>query len=186
MQASTGLAVGTAGQMHAALTNVRDSSGHALAEVRSLVGALRDQDTGTDVSGDVTTIPSLADAARESGVGLCAQLPDAATLARWQEQWPAQPRLTVLRVVQEGLTNIIKHGGSHPQAELIVREQGADVVVQVRNDHAGAVSDAGFGLAGLHERVQLAGGTLEAGPDQDGFGVRAAIPTTMPEHRDQP
>lgn len=179
VQAGTGLAVGTTEQMGEALRSVRDSSGHALTEIRSLVGALRDQDTGpatSGVAGDVTTIPTLIAAAGAAGVVLTADVPGPEVLARWQNCWSAQSRLTALRVVQEALTNVIKHGGTAPRARLRVAEQDGSVVVEVRNDHAGPGSDAGFGLVGLRERVLLAEGTFHAGPDPDGFGLRATIP----------
>jgi signal transduction histidine kinase len=81
--------------------------------------------------------------------------------------------------VQEALTNVHRHAGSARTAvELEVT--GESVVVSVRNaiaKLAGRREGGGRGLAGIGERVRLLGGTLEAGPDADGWVLRAVVPT---------
>lgn len=198
VQASTGLALGTADAQRDALGNVRDASRAALAEVRSMVRGLRDAPTAgasdatlpggpaagatsaeadlTAVSGDLSRLRRLARTARDAGVDLDAHLPDDATLAAWQDAWPASVRLTVLRVVQEGLTNVLKHGGDRPRARLGVAASGERVRVEIANDRRASGGEPGYGLLGLRERVTLAGGVLEAGPDADGFRLTATIP----------
>lgn len=180
VQAATALAIGTETQMRDSLTGVRDASKGALDELRSLVTVLRDDSTTTEVSGDLRRIPTLLAEATRAGVVLDTDVPDEATLQRWQERWAAPARLAVVRLVQETLSNVMKHGGPAPHTRLRIIEDTGGCVVEVRNDARAQGDSSGFGLAGLRERAMLAGGRLDAGPDGDGFRVRARIPTTSP------
>jgi signal transduction histidine kinase len=87
--------------------------------------------------------------------------------------------------VQEGLTNVLKHGGRGP-ARVTMRwsQELLEVEVANRVDGAGAVRDAllgsGQGLVGMRERVALCGGVLRAGPVGRGFVVRARLPRERP------
>lgn len=188
VQAGTGLAIGTEAQLRTALTTVRDTSGAALQEVRALLHVLR-EDPGAVVAGDLTHLATLVEQARTAGVRLDARLPDEATLAGWQQTWPAQLRLTVLRAVQEGLTNVIRHGGPAARARLALIHDGDTLTVRLDNDR-GPGDDPGagvggrgaghhlpgYGLAGLRERVALADGTLQAGPVPGGFRLSVTVP----------
>jgi len=91
---------------------------------------------------------------------------------------PAGIDLSAYRIVQEGLTNALKHAhGSH--AEVVVRYVDDGVEVEVADDGTGSGSAEldGHGLAGMRERVALFGGTLDAGPrDGGGFLLRAQLP----------
>ena len=163
MQASTVLAIGTEQQMRESLTGVRDASKGALDELRSLVTVLRNDAPGTEVAGYLRTIPELLETARRAGVDIAADLPDATTLAGWQQDWPAAVRLAVVRVVQEGLGNVLKHGGS--SAQLGIRCGDDAVVVEVRDPGADSVTrervdGSGHGLIGMRERVAVFGGQL--------------------------
>lgn len=175
VQASTGLALGEPEPMREALGNVRQASRAALAELRSLVDLLR-ADPGTSVSGDLLHLLTLVQSTRNAGVTLDTSLPDEAALQQWQETWPAQTRLTVLRIVQEALTNVLKHGGDHIHGRLDVTAAEGWVRVEVTNDHAEPNLQPGFGLVGLRERVTLAGGSLEASRQGAGFRLQAKIP----------
>nr|WP_037837942.1 histidine kinase [Streptomyces sp. NRRL S-337] len=97
---------------------------------------------------------------------------------------PAEAGLAVRRVAQEALTNVRKHA---PGARVNVRlDYGADDVgLEVRDDggrrrdpalSALSVSGSGYGLLGMRERAELLGGTLESGPDEEGFVVRLRVP----------
>ncbi len=101
---------------------------------------------------------------------------------------PKGVELSVYRVVQEGLTNVIKHAGP-ARAAVTVRYEPSAVEVEVVDDGRGAAAppaaatadggggDGGHGLLGMRERVALWGGTLAAGPRSGGgFGVRARLP----------
>ncbi|MFI6685976.1 sensor histidine kinase [Streptomyces sp. NPDC050485] len=94
---------------------------------------------------------------------------------------PAEASQTVRRVAQEALTNVRKHA---PGAVVAVRLEYLphEVALEVR-DSGGrssaaelAVSGSGYGLLGMRERAELLGGTLEAGPDEEGFVVRLRVP----------
>ena len=177
VQANTALAIGTEEQMRDSLLGVRDASKSALDEVRSLVGVLRDDSGAREVTGDLTRLPGLLAEASGAGLDVRADLPDETTLLTWQERWPAAVRLAVVRVTQEALSNVLKHGGPSPRARVRVAEENGECVVEVTNDARRQGDSSGFGLVGLRERVTLAGGHLAAGPDGEGFAVLARIPT---------
>jgi signal transduction histidine kinase len=85
---------------------------------------------------------------------------------------------TVYRFVQETLTNVVKHARANT-ARVRIEAVEAEIVVEVRDDGRGFDTTArtdGFGLAGIRERVYLAGGTLELHSDQEGTMVRAQLP----------
>lgn len=174
VQAATALTIGTEEQMRDSLTGVREASQGALDEVRSLLHALRDE-PARDVSGDLSRLPELVTETRSAGVDLTADLPSDDTLTEWNNTVPASSRLALVRVVQESLSNVIKHGGPDPKATLQVsRDDPCEV--RVSNDQRGQGDSSGFGLEGLRERVRLVGGTYTAGPDGDGFTITAQIP----------
>jgi signal transduction histidine kinase len=84
----------------------------------------------------------------------------------------------IYRLVQESLTNVVKHAQAH-SVRVSVRAAGDRVEVEVEDDGVGfdpAASTSGFGLAGMRERVYLAGGTLEVVPSDVGTTVRASLP----------
>jgi signal transduction histidine kinase len=95
---------------------------------------------------------------------------------------PAPVELTAYRVVQESLTNAVKHAG--PARVVVALRYASDhLVVEVTDDGHGAAapppSGARLGLVGMRERVEMIDGTLHAGPGQDGgFAVRATLPVT--------
>ena len=87
--------------------------------------------------------------------------------------------LAAYRIVQEALTNVVKHA-SASRAAVRVREQAGGLTVEVRDDGCGAsgrATGSGHGHVGMRERVALYGGTFEAGPDESGgFRVHAHFP----------
>jgi signal transduction histidine kinase len=85
---------------------------------------------------------------------------------------------TVYRLVQEALTNVVKHAQASNVRVVVVASDG-EVTVEVHDDGVGFTQDrpaTGFGLAGMRERVFLAGGTLEVASGSDGTVVRARLP----------
>ncbi|MGJ3507455.1 sensor histidine kinase [Enemella sp. A6] len=183
VQANTGLALGGEAQLREALTGVRDASRTALNELRSLVSVLRDNASDQGVSGDLLRVPALAAEAEASGVRLTSDLPGEETLQRWQQDWPAPVRLAVVRIVQEGLSNVIKHGGPEPRATLTLAEEGGACRVEITNDAVARGESGGYGLPGLRERVALSGGTITSGTRGDGFELRVSLPVEGEEDR---
>ncbi|GAB2502343.1 sensor histidine kinase [Nocardiopsis aegyptia] len=156
---------------------IRTTGREALAELRGILGVLRD-DTGAEAP--TAPQPVLADLDRLveewRGAGM--------TVVRTGEglvpDLPAQVQRTAFRVVQEGLTNAAKHA---PGARVTVdlRTEPGGLAVEVSNGPATVRSApppaGGFGLTGLHERVTLAGGTLTSGRRFDGgWRLRAIVP----------
>jgi signal transduction histidine kinase len=99
---------------------------------------------------------------------------------------PAGVDLSAYRIVQEALTNVVKHAGP-ARAQVAVGYRDHEVTVEVTDDGRGAVTSAsdgrvgtGHGLIGMRERVQAFGGDLEVGPGPDGgFRVAARLPLAV-------
>ena len=92
---------------------------------------------------------------------------------------PAGVDLAAYRIVQEALTNVLKHAGPST-ARVVVRSAGGAVDVEVRDDGRGQnghrAAGGGHGLVGMRERAALYGGSVEAGsPPDGGFRVRARL-----------
>lgn len=178
VQAATALALGDPAGGRAALATIRDVSRQALAETRAVVHMLRTTET-MDVSGELRTIVEVVDQVRAAGVQVECDLPDAAVLDGWQQQWPVATRLAVVRLVQESLTNVLRHGGK--QASLTLGVDGSRVTLQVSNPLRAdePPHPPGFGLVGMRERVDLLGGSFAAGAVGERFLVTATIPVSQ-------
>jgi signal transduction histidine kinase len=163
-----------------ALFDAHTTARAALTDLKRLMTVLRDpatmhDETGAtvvDTGGLTTAIATAVARTRAAGVTV-----DAEVDAGIRELGTMQ-RLAVLRVVQEGLTNVVKHAGEHPHASLVVRA-GADAVrIAVHDDGPGALTGKpGFGLVGMRERVELLGGSMHAGGRSLGWSLEVAIPT---------
>jgi signal transduction histidine kinase len=149
-----------------------------LIELRGVLNALGD-DAGSDGTDPaLAPTPRLADAAV-----LVAELRDAGLDLDFRQegdlaQLPIGVDLAAYRVLQEALTNALRHAaGAKVTARVDVT--GDDVVLEVRDSGADlprTVDGTGRGLLGMRERVRLYGGEVESGPDGAGFRVRARIP----------
>jgi signal transduction histidine kinase len=163
-----------------ALAAIEATSRAALEELRRLLGVLRQED---EPQGALAPVPGLADLdsllAEVGKAGLAVRLQINGT----RPQLPAGVDLSAYRIVQEALTNVVKHAGP-AHAQVVVGYRDHDVTVEVIDDGRGAVTSAsdgrvgsGHGLIGMHERVQAFGGDLEAGPRPGGgFRVAARLP----------
>jgi signal transduction histidine kinase len=163
-----------------ALAAIEATSRAALTELRRLLGVLR-QDS--EVQASLTPVPGLANLdsllAEVGKVGLAVRVRVEGTPL----QLPAGVDLSAYRIVQEALTNVVKHAGpAHAQVTIGYRDQ--EVTVEVTDDGRGAVPPAsdgrvetGHGLIGMRERVAAFNGDLEAGPRPGGgFRVAARLP----------
>ena len=154
----------------------------SLSDIRQVLGRLReDEPVGHFAVSPSLVGPSLGDllalVARVEAAGLPIRL----TLDPEVDLLDPGVVLAAYRVVQEALTNVLKHAGASTAWVRVARE-GDDVQVEVRDDGAGSASvGQGYGLAGMRVRVSAYGGQLDAGPtDGGGYRVRARIPASAP------
>jgi signal transduction histidine kinase len=135
-----------------------------------------------DDLGLLPAIKALVDRRREGGLEIASELvlPDS---ERGGEGLAPELETTVYRLVQEALTNVVKHAQAST-ARVKVGIADGEVIVEVKDDGVGfdpGAQTAGFGLAGMNERVYLAGGTLELTSDPTGSLLRARLPVQAPE-----
>jgi signal transduction histidine kinase len=166
-------------QAEVALEAISRTSGQALDELRSTLAMVRR--TGTDAGR--SPVPGLArlDELRrrmaEAGVHV--------RLENSGEPLAALPLavdLTGYRIIQESLTNVLRHSGAG-QAVVGIRYEAESVLITIANAVTGySPGDGGFGIPGMRERVLALGGEFAAGPSpgHDGFEVRARLPTGGP------
>jgi signal transduction histidine kinase len=139
--------------------------GRAMTDLKSLVGVLRD--------GSVESLDGLDRlAAQMRAAGLQVSLNEFGDRA----DVPAPVATAIYRVVQESLTNTVRHAQAHKVA-ITLRYAPQSVVVDVQDDGSATADMAdGHGISGMRERVAALGGALTAGPGRTGFSVRATIP----------
>jgi DNA-binding NarL/FixJ family response regulator/signal transduction histidine kinase len=147
----------------------------AVADLRSLMDALRDPhgpESAARPPGEDTTdgIEGLVERTRAAGLDITVETSGDTSAV------PAHVALAVHRVVQESLTNTVRHAGAR-HATVVLRVGADRVDVRVRDDGTGPAPDAapGHGIAGMRERVTALGGALTTGPGPDGT-ARGARP----------
>ncbi len=180
-----------------ALETVESVGREAMAEMRRLVGVLREPDgqrASLEPSPGLGQVDRLAEQFRSSG------LPVSVTVTGDPRELPGGVDLTAYRLLQEGLTNSLRHASGASHAEVVIAYdpdavrlevvddgpggRGSGAGVGVRGSDAdvgdGVDGDAagGNGLVGMRERVAVYGGSLRAGPRADGgFELVAVLPT---------
>jgi signal transduction histidine kinase len=160
----------------ATLEKIENSGRQALAETRRLLGVLRDpaEETGLAPQPGIGDLDGLAASVRAAGLPVKLRIDgDLAPL-------PAAVDVSVYRIVQEALTNVLKHAGP-ARADVTIGCAREAITIEVTDDGTGEagnqVTAAGHGLAGMRERAAVFGGELAAGPRPDGgFAVRARLP----------
>jgi signal transduction histidine kinase len=157
-----------------ALLVVEQTGREALAEMRRLVGVLRRPEEAPALAPQPSLqhVDKLVAQTREAG------LPVELRIEGEPVPLPAGVDLTAYRLVQEGLTNAVKHARAD-HAEVLVRYADGDVEITVSDDGRGGGDGdgSGHGLVGMRERVSVYGGDLEAGPrNGGGFVLRARLP----------
>jgi Signal transduction histidine kinase len=185
----------------AALVAIRDASRDALAELRAEVEALRtgpvlgDRGRGGEAPGDrgeagegprrpqpgLADLPALVDRMRSAGLPVTLDGPPSAV-----DVTPAVD-LAAYRIVQEALTNVLRHAGPRASAWVTVRVTGDRLQIEVRDNGVGDPLDrvgrgpvSGHGLAGMRTRAASVGGELTAAPlDPAGFLVTASLPLSV-------
>jgi signal transduction histidine kinase len=166
-----------------ALAAIETTSRAALTEMRRLLGVLRQEGephAALAPAPGLDDLPSLIEQVREAGLDVTlSMLGDVPEVS-------APVDLTTYRIVQEALTNILKHGG--PRAQVRITYSDQEVYVEVLDDGrartsrpAAARSDLGHGLIGMRERVAVFGGRLSAGA-RPGGGYRVAAHLPLSPH----
>jgi signal transduction histidine kinase len=172
-------------QAREALEAISTTSRGTLTEMRRLLGVLRDGEGERShaPAPGLGDLPSLIEDVRRAGVPVSLTMtglddcPDHGTA----ECAHAGVELSAYRVVQEALTNVIKHAGATSQVDVAVRYVPGGIEVEIADDGRGAAALAttpgGHGLLGMRERVELWGGDLSVGPAAGGgYRVRANLP----------
>jgi signal transduction histidine kinase len=158
-----------------ALLAIEHTGRGALTEMRRMLGVLR---TGEAQDGPLTPQPSLehldrlVEHVRQAGLAVDLEVEGSPV------PLAAGVDLSAYRIVQEGLTNTLKHAGPDAAAHVVVRYRPDQIELEVSNSGLAADNgDGGHGLVGMRERVALYGGTLAVGPGDDGgYVVRACLP----------
>jgi len=163
-----------AGPERDALRNVEQTGRTALAEMRTLLGAMRSDGDPLELAPQ----PGLGDLDALLADVRAAGLPVRMRIEGEQLELPRAIDLSAYRIVQEGLTNSLKHAGAH-QADVAVRYGANEVQVEVRDDGRGPATDDGLGhgLIGIKERVKIYGGDMKVGAASGGgFVLEARLP----------
>ncbi len=177
VQAGMGLALldSDPQQARTALTTIRTASKEALGEVRQVLETLRapGEAPRTPAPG-LARLADLVEQARSAGLSVATE-----TEGR-RRDLPSQTDLAAFRIVQEALTNTVRHSAARTATlRLAYREEEFEVTVDDPGPAAerGPRGSGGNGLVGMRERATALGGALEAGPRADGgFRVRARLP----------
>jgi len=171
-------------QSIAAMQTVSATGREALAEMRGLLGVLRDADSETSRRPQ----PGIEELSRLVGHVRAAGLPVTLAVEGDAAALPAGAQLTVFRLVQEALTNSLKHAGPKARAAVTLRCDAAGVDVEISDDGSGerppAQGGHGLGLSGMRERAAVYAGTVEAGPlSGGGWRVHTRLAVESPGAR---
>ena len=158
-----------------AMEAVEHAGRQALDELRHLLGVLRPSADGGSLGPQpgLTDVPRLVDQFREAGLDVSLSVSGATT------DLPARVDLSAYRIVQEALTNVLKHAGPGAQSDVRVSIDDGAVAIEISDDGQAVTSlpGSGHGIMGMRERALLLGGSLSAGPRAGGgFRVAAHLP----------
>jgi signal transduction histidine kinase len=177
-------------QAREALTIIETTTRRSLREMRLLVGVLRD---AGDHAAELSPVPGLGDLDRlvatmaEAGVAVDVHIDGTARAL------PPAADLSAYRIVQEALTNVVRHAGP-TRARVQIGYRSDEVSIEVTDDGPSGPGSPpgiprtgrGHGLIGMRERAALFGGQLAAGPCAAGFRVEASLPTNSLHNSDIP
>lgn len=154
-----------------ALVAIQDTGRQALTDLRHMLGLVREDDTlGFAPRPGLQELDALVDEMRSAGV------PIEVEIRGTPRRLPAGVDLSAFRILQEALTNVLKHAGD-ARARVVVAYTPSAVELEVVDDGREHPQGHGHGLVGIRERVLLYGGTLEAGAAREGgYRVRARLP----------
>jgi signal transduction histidine kinase len=160
------------------IENVRQTGKQALTELRSMLDVLRtpDAESPLEPAAHISTIEDLVERVRDAGIEV--DLQTQGDLGRV----PAYASVSAYRVVQEALTNIVRHSGAR-HVEIGLSVTSRELTVRVADDGGDGPAPRrimeGHGIRGMRERVDALGGTFEIGPaEKGGILLQATIPLT--------
>ncbi|MFI6375295.1 sensor histidine kinase [Streptomyces sp. NPDC050546] len=165
------VAPGLAGEHRAAAAELRGAAADATDRLHRIIGVLREDDEPVPLTPAGETLEQLVARTAESGLQVC-----------WEHTSPAPGGLTerlLYRVTREALTNATRHApGASVAVAVTGRAEGTSVTVTngPSTQHSSRPSGGGTGLLGLRTAVTAVGGEFEAGPQGEGFRVRAYVP----------
>jgi len=193
------------------LTTIAETGRAALADMRRILGVLRADGEATPAPGHAVVVGTASAADRAAGAPDFSGPPPAAltpqpsveglealveqvrasgprvSLVRvgTPRQLPPGAALTIFRVAQEALTNVLKHAGPSPRVTVVLRWDADAVVLDVQDDGRGAAATgdgSGYGLLGMRERAAVFGGTVSTGPRPGGgYRVHLELPSRLPD-----
>ncbi|MEV4319628.1 histidine kinase [Actinocrispum sp. NPDC049592] len=153
-----------------ALRIIEATSRATLNDMRRMLGVLRSETADLAPAPSLRNLPELVERAQAAGVDV--------TLDVTAAEIPEALGLSVYRIVQEALTNVVKHAGPVTCTVRVVVEDG-EVRVDVTDTGPGGTPGTGHGLVGMRERVTMYGGSFAAGPrPEGGFAVSARMPVS--------
>ncbi|MFI6734846.1 sensor histidine kinase [Nonomuraea sp. NPDC050451] len=154
-----------------ALAAIKESGHEAMHELRATLGVLRQSEPE---EAGLSRLPRLL--SRAEGAGLRV----AHTVAGTPYALPPEVDRAAYRIAQEALTNVLRHAGA-ATVTLAVEYDPSKIVLRVENDGEAGTAGPGMGLIGMRERAVAIGGSLTAGPHENGgFAVRAELPVRVP------
>ncbi|MFD7922015.1 sensor histidine kinase [Streptomyces sp. NPDC059740] len=167
-------------QTRAALTTIRDAGKEALGEVRQVLATLRAPGSAPRAPAPgLDRLSELTEQARAAGLTVHVTEEGGAGSSGGRGALPAGVDLAAFRIVQEGLTNVLRHSGART-AEVRLTHRPGILLVRVDDDGpatSGATGGGGNGVIGMRERATALGGSLTAGPRPGGgFRVEARLP----------
>lgn len=155
-------------QVRRSLEAIRTTSAGSLAELRGMLDAFEQDTRG------LAAVGTLVGEVRAAGLEVGLELDIGGVTV------PRQVDAVAFRVVQEALTNVVRHAGV-ARAEVAIGHNGDELVVRVVDRGSAVAAPPGRGLSGMRERIEALGGRLEAGPrDGGGFAVLAHLPLGSP------
>jgi signal transduction histidine kinase len=156
------------------LLSIEQAGREALVELRRLLGVLRKSEDAPTLTPQpsLSHLDTLVEQVREAGLPVDLRIEGAPELL------PPGLDLSAYRIVQEGLTNVLKHAGP-ARAEVVVRYRSGELELEVSDNGRGPTNErgGGHGLIGMRERVALYGGVIEAGArNGGGYELRVRLP----------
>lgn len=164
--------------VESALEVIAATTGHTMTDLRRTLSALRQATEGPNALLRLADLDRAVHPARQSGI-------EVETAVRIAQPLPDSIEAAAYRIVQESITNIVRHS-SATHARVEVRESDGTLHVSVVDDghppeaDASGAAGTGHGIAGMRERAEILGGTLSANRTANGFEVRATLPLEEP------